>query len=64
MSYCLEYTVSTEFKMSEQENIKNLVDVQLNKHFQPVSKNKPDIHVAASNAIHGLHAVLEIRMLI
>jgi len=50
--------------MSEQENIKNLVDVQLYKHFQSVSKNKPDIHVAASNAICGLHAVLEIRMLI
>ena len=50
--------------MSEQENIKNLVDVQLYKHFQPVSKNKPNIHVAASNAIRGLHAVLEIRMLI
>ena len=54
--------------MSEQENIKNLVDVQLYKHFQLVSKNRPAIHVhdivAESNAIHGLHAVLEIRMLI
>ena len=31
--------------MSEQENIKNLVDVQLYKHFKLVSKNRPAIHV-------------------